>query len=294
MIRSMTGYGRAEADVLGRRLTVEIKTVNHRFLNFFARLPQDLQRFEMGMMARVKEQLQRGQVNLFASWDGGGDEVPPVVINRDAARQAAEGLRQTARDLGIPDEVRIEHLLAFPAVTTPAGPGADPEALWAEVEAVLDRALSDLQAFREREGRDLAGDMVRRIEAIEAVVDEIDRRRPGVVEAYRERLGRRVEELAKEVPAEGLADRLAVEVALFADRSDISEEIVRLRSHTAKFRELLEKGGVVGRKLEFLLQEMNRETNTIGSKGADAEISRLVVEIKAELEKIREQVQNVE
>ncbi|GAB4249080.1 YicC/YloC family endoribonuclease [Deferrisoma sp.] len=294
MIRSMTGYGRAEAEVLGRWLTVEIKTVNHRFLNFNARLPGDLQRFEHRILARVKETLQRGQVNLFAGWDAGGPDTPAVTVNREAAKRAAELLREVAREAGIEAEVRLEHLLAFPAVTEPATLAADAEALWEAVCAVLDRALQDLEAFRRREGEDLARDMAERVSAIEARVGEIDALRGRVVESYRERLRRRVEELAREVPEADLEARLAMEVAILADRCDVSEELVRLRSHIDGFRKLLDAGGVVGRKLEFVLQEMNRETNTIGSKASDAEVGRLVVEIKSELEKIREQVQNVE
>lgn len=294
MIRSMTGYGRAEAEVLGRWLTVEIKTVNHRFLNFNARLPGDLQRFEHQILARIKETLQRGQVNLFAGWDAGGAEAPAVIVNRVAAKRAAELLREVAREAGIEAEVRLEHLLAFPAVTEPSTLAADAEALWEAVCAVLDRALHDLEAFRRREGEDLARDMAERVSAIEARVGEIDALRGRVVESYRERLRRRVEELAREVPEADLEARLAMEVAILADRCDVSEELVRLRSHIDGFRKLLDAGGVVGRKLEFVLQEMNRETNTIGSKASDAEVGRLVVEIKSELEKIREQVQNVE
>ncbi len=294
MIRSMTGYGRAEGDVFGRRLAVEVKTVNHRFLNFTARLPQDLQRFEIRFLGLVKQTLQRGQVNLYASWDSGADDVPPVHVNREAAERAAALLRETAEALGLPGGVRLEHLLAFPAVTLPALDRIDPELLWERVAALARGALEELQRFREREGADLARDMAGRLDTVERLVDEIDRLRPGVVEAYRERLARRVEELVREVPAQDLEARLAMEVALFADRCDVSEELVRLRSHLAEYRELLSAGGVVGRKLEFLLQEMNRETNTTGSKASDAGISRIVVEIKAELEKLREQVQNVE
>ncbi len=294
MIRSMTGYGRAEGDVFGRRLAVEIKTVNHRFLNFTARLPQDLQRFEIRFLGLVKQTLQRGQVSVYASWDSGADDVPPVHVNREAAERAARLLRETAEALGLAGEVRLEHLLAFPAVTLPALERIDPELLWERVAALARKALEELQRFREREGADLARDMAGRLDTVERLVDEIDRLRPGVVESYRERLARRVEDLAREVPAQELEARLAMEVAVFADRCDVSEELVRLRSHLAEYRELLSAGGVVGRKLEFLLQEMNRETNTTGSKASDAAISRLVVEIKAELEKLREQVQNVE
>lgn len=296
MIRSMTGYGRAEGEVGGRRLTVEVKAVNHRFLNFFSKLPNDLIRFEPEVLALVKAHLQRGQVSVFAAWsgqgNGGGGE--PVAVNREGARAAVEALRSLARELALPGEVTLDHLLAFPALFGPGTAAAEPEEIWKEAGRVFEEALRNLDALRRREGEDLVADLSPRFGAIRELADRVEERRPGVVEDYRARLARRVEELASGVPAEVARERVAVEVAVFADRGDVEEELVRLRSHLDKAAELLAEGGAVGRKLDFLLQEMNREANTIGSKASDAEVARLVVEIKAEMEKIREQVQNLE
>lgn len=294
MIRSMTGYGRAEGSVGGRRLAVEVKAVNHRFLNFFTKLPADLQRFESEILTLVKAHLQRGQVNVFATWDGGRGEGAAVTVNVQAAIQAAEALRRMMQKVGILDELRLEHLLAIPAVTSGGSDALDPEALWRECGPIFEAALADLDGLRVREGADLGADMAGRLAAIGEAVGQVEALRPEVVEEYRSRLTRRIEEVLQEVPADVARDRLALEVAVFADRSDVAEEVVRLRSHLEKFAEFLAEGGVMGRKLDFLLQEMNRETNTIGSKASSAEISRLVVEIKSDLEKIREQVQNVE
>lgn len=294
MIKSMTGYGRAEGDVGGRRLAVEIKAVNHRFLNFFTKLPADLQRFEPDLLGLVKAHLQRGQVNVFATWNGGRGDAPQVAINVGAARAAATALRQVMQETGVLEELRLEHLLAIPAVTSAAADSLDPEELWRQCSGIFASALEDLDGLRIREGTDLAADMRSRLAAVSAAVDRVETLRPQVVEEYHARLTRRIEELVQDLPAELVSERISAEVAVFADRSDVAEEVVRLRSHVEKFGELLAEGGVVGRKLDFLLQEMNREANTIGSKGSNAELSRVVVEIKAELEKIREQIQNVE
>lgn len=294
MIKSMTGYGRAEGEIGGRRLAVEIKAVNHRFLNFLAKLPPELQRCESELLALVKTQVQRGQVNVYAAWDGRCGAASGVYVNADAAREAAQALRAAARAAGISGEVTLEHLLCLPAVTNPGGTGLDPEALWAEAAPIFRDALAALDTLRAREGDDLAADLRGRLAAIGALVDRVESRRPLHVEEVRSRLARRIQDLAQDLPPEVAAERIALEVALFADRSDVSEEVVRLRSHREKVLELLAEGGVVGRKLDFLLQEMNREVNTIGSKAADTEIGRAVVEMKAELEKIREQVQNLE
>lgn len=294
MLKSMTGYGRAEGEIDGRRLAVEIKTVNHRFLNFFTKLPPDLQRFESDVQGLIKKYLQRGQVNVFATWDGAPGLGPAVMVNVEAATRAAEVLRKAARAAGVREEITLQHLLSVPAVTSPQAVALQPEELWGKTSALFEAALAELEELRAREGADLGADIRERLATIAEVVDRIEARRPQAVEDCRSRLARRVEELVKDVPADVVAGRLAMEVAIFADRSDVAEEVVRLRSHIDKCVEFLDGGGIVGRKLDFLLQEMNRETNTIGSKGSDAEISRLVVEIKSELEKVREQVQNIE
>jgi len=294
MIRSMTGYGRAEGTVGKRRLAVEVKAVNHRFLNFFAKLPPELQQFEPEILSLVKEHLQRGQVSVFAAWDARGGADGGVVVNAEAARLAAEALREAARAAGLEEDVTLSHVLAIPAVTSPSGATLGAEALWEAAAPLVRAALVDLDGLRLREGEDLAADLRSRLEVLSRGAAEVEARRPFLVEEVHARLTKRVQELVQGLPVEVAAERVAVEVALFADRSDISEEIVRLRSHCEKFLELLSQGGVAGRKLDFLLQEMNRETNTIGSKAADAAISRAVVEMKAELEKVREQVQNLE
>lgn len=294
MIKSMTGYGRAEGEIGGRRLAVEVKAVNHRFLNFLAKLPPELQRCEAELLGLVKTRLQRGQVNVFAAWDGRSGAGNGFYVNVEAAREAALALRAVARATGISGEVNLAHLLSIPAVTAPGVGGLEPEALWAEAEPVFQRALAELDALRAREGTDLAADIRGRLGTIGELVGRVDGRRPAHLEEVRARLRRRIQDLAQDLPPEMASERLALEVALFADRSDVSEEVVRLRSHREKVLELLAEGGVVGRKLDFLLQEMNREVNTIGSKASDTEIGRAVVEMKAELEKIREQAQNIE
>jgi len=294
MLRSMTGYGRAEGDVDGRTLAVEVKAVNHRFLNFFAKLPGDLQRFESDILGVVKQHLQRGQVNVFANWIQGVDATVPVCINLEAARQAGPLLRQAAAAAGIAGEPTLADLLAVPAVTSPVSSTLAAEELWERCAPLFQAALVDLDGLRAREGEHLADDLRARLAAIGAAVDQVEALRPAIVEDYRARLHRRIEDLVRDLPAEVVAERVAVEVAVFADRSDVAEEVVRLRSHLEKFAELMVAGGGVGRKLEFLLQEMNREANTIGSKASNAGLSGVVVEIKSELEKLREQIQNVE
>jgi uncharacterized protein (TIGR00255 family) len=293
MIRSMTGYGRAEGEVAGRMLVVEVKAVNHRFLNFFARLPPDLQRFESEVLARVKAHLQRGQVSVFATWNGGGAE-GAAALNMQAVRQAAEALRQAANELGIMEEVSLGHLLSFPGVFSAGAAAAEPEELWEGASRVFEEALKSLDELRRREAQDLVSDMRLRFERIRELAVVVEARRPQVVEEYRAKLARRAEELLKDLPVEVVRERLALEVAVFAERSDVQEEVVRLRSHLDKCAELLQAGGSVGRKLDFLLQELNREANTIGSKASDTEITPAVIEIKGELERIREQVQNLE
>jgi uncharacterized protein (TIGR00255 family) len=294
MMRSMTGYGRAEGEIDGRTLSVEVKAVNHRFLNFFAKLPGDLQRFESDILGVVKQHLQRGQVNVFASWNQGAEGPGRVHINLDAARQAGPLLRQAAVAAGIGGEPTLADLLAVPAVLTPASSALGPEEMWALARPLFEAALRELDGLRRREGEHLTSDLRARLEVIGAAVSEVEAIRPGIVEEYRTRLQRKVEDLVRDLPADLARDRVAVEVAVFADRSDVSEEVVRLRSHLEKFEELLAAGGVVGRKLDFLLQEMNREANTIGSKASNAGLSGVVVEMKSELEKIREQIQNIE
>jgi uncharacterized protein (TIGR00255 family) len=295
MLKSMTGYGAAEGTVGGRPLFVEIKTVNHRYFNFFTKLPQSLLSFEGRIQALAKERLSRGQINVFASWDRKAGGAQALTLNLEAARQAAELLRKVRDELNLAGDVELSHILSIPAVVAAQEAGLSDEEAWPQIRAVFDAALTDMEKLRAREGSDLEKDLLARLIVFSGYMDEVERRRPEIVAENKARFDKRIHELCAEaVSSEVIAERVALEVAIFADRCDVSEEIVRLKSHIDKFRELLVAEGGVGRKLDFLIQEMNRETNTIGSKTPHAETSRTVVEMKAELERIREQVQNVE
>lgn len=295
MLRSMTGYGTAEGVVAGRKLIVEIKTVNHRYFNFTAKLPQNLSILEMNVQTLAKAHLSRGQVSVFASWDrrGSGGAMPS--INVETAKALFEDLKKVRKELSIGGDIEISHLLSIPALYTQAEPSADPEELWEGAKPVFEKALLDMDALRRREGDDLLRDLKGKLAVMTELMGKIEGRRSSIVAEQKLRLEKRIGELVPEVIFDvTVAERLAVEIALFADRVDVNEELVRLRSHVEKFLEMLSMEGAVGRKIDFLIQEMNREVNTIGSKTPDADSSAIVVEMKSELERIREQVQNIE
>lgn len=295
MIRSMTGFGSAEGEVGGRKLAVEVKAVNHRFFNFFSKLPPNLQGYESRIQTKVKGALTRGQVSVFANWDRTSGNGAAVRLNMEAASEAATLIRQMKEELRLTGEVEISHVLGFSAVTGAAESRIDEEEGWKTLSAIFDEALEKMEAFRVREGEDLERDLLERLDLFTELSEKVGLRRADVVKNYKERLEARIDELCSEtVSPEVIAERVAVEVTVFADRCDITEELVRLNSHLDKFREILDTEEVVGRKIDFLIQEMNREVNTIGSKTPDADASGLVVEMKSELEKIREQIQNVE
>lgn len=297
MIKSMTGYGSAEGDVGGRRLFVDMRAVNHRYFAFQAKMPGNLMVLEGRIQALAKERLTRGQISVFANWDrkGQGAAAPAVHINMDAARQAAALLKALKDELRLDGEVELSHVLAVPEVMSAQEVNVGEEAMQEAAFAVFEQALKGMEQFRNREGEDLERDLRDRIALFVGFVGQIEERRPKIVAEQKARLEKRVAELVGDKANEALlSERLALEIAMYADRLDVSEELVRLKSHTAKFLELLAEKAAVGRKLDFLLQEFNREVNTVGSKTPDAETARVVVEMKAELEKMREQVQNVE
>ncbi len=294
MLRSMTGFGGAEGDIGGRRLFIDVKAVNHRFFNFFSKLPQNIQQFESKIQSMVKGRLTRGQISVFATWDKRGPS-QPVSLNMVAAREAAKVLENLKSELGLAGEVTLDQVLSFPAVMGAPDSGLDEAESWKRIEEIMDKALVKMEEFRVREGQDLHRDLSERLKVFQALSVRVDERAPLMVTQHKERLEKRLTELTLDAVDEALVtERVALEVATYAERSDVTEEIVRLSSHMEKFVEILEEEGPVGRKLDFLIQEMNRETNTIGSKTPDADTSRIVVEMKAELEKIREQIQNIE
>lgn len=290
-LRSMTGFGRGTHTGVAYRVAVELRSVNHRYREIVVRVPRDMPGLEEPVRARIAQAVARGRVDALVAVEPlpGTRGLRVDVHLARAYRQALEDLR---RELDLDDDVDLELLASLPGVIGLDESSADLEACWRDAAPALDQALAHLAAMRAAEGAALARDLAGALERLAGHVEAVAARAPQVVEAYKARLAQRVQALAGDVPVE--PDRLAAEVAIFADRADISEEVVRLRSHMDQFRATLELDEPVGRRLDFLLQEMNREVNTIGSKAHDAGIAAAVVEMKVEIERMREQVQNVE
>ncbi|MBP9020183.1 MAG: YicC family protein [Syntrophobacterales bacterium] len=293
MIKSMTGYGRAETIQDGRKWVVEVKSVNHRFLEVFVRLPASLQPLEGEVKKKVGEKLSRGRIEVGVKADSDGDQVGALIdLNMPMIRHYHSLLSRMKEALGLRDEITIGMLTGFKDAFIYPEVEVNLESAWATLEGVLDGALDELAAMREKEGEVIGRDFNQRMDTIERSLDVIASRVPQVVAECHKKLSDRVKELLGSVELD--ESRVSQEVAILADRMDITEEIVRFKSHMGQFAEMLKSGEAVGRKLDFLLQEMNREVNTMGSKSNDAEISRQVVEIKSELSRLREQVQNIE
>ena len=293
-MRSMTGYGRGTAEREGIRFVVEISTVNRKQCEVVLNMPRELAAIEPALRARVQREISRGRAVVSVTPELVTDlAAKEVRVDVPLARAFATALEQLRRDLGWLDSpLRLDGILRLPDVIAVRDPSLDPQAAWPVVDEALGLALGDLVAMRGTEGGALARDLARRLDLLVGLVEEIARRAPAMVEHYRNALRERIRTLGAEVEVDD--ERLAREVIYFADKSDITEELTRLRSHLAQMRELLPSDDGVGRTLEFLVQEVNREINTAGSKCADAEISRHVVAFKTELERIREQVQNIE
>jgi len=296
VIRSMTGFGRASFVVEGAHFDVEVRSVNHRFLDAGVRLPRLLSAHESELRPRIAERMARGKVDLTVSLAAGTAPAPRLEVDAAAAAQYVAAAARLAADHDLPGELDVATLLSLPGVARSVerelAEGPLRSALLTAVEAALDAAV----AMRTTEGASLERELRARLARVEELTSELGGRAESVAAAARERLRKRAEQLQRET---GLADeaRLAQEIVLAADRLDVTEELVRLRSHVAQFRQILDESGPgkpAGRRLDFLLQELGREANTVGSKGGDAPIAHLVVELKTELERVREQVQNVE
>lgn len=296
-MRSMTGYGRGTCQAFGRRVTVEIRTVNHRFFDMKLRSPWIDASFEAQVSARVRQSIERGAITVGFRDDLAAEAAPEVRVNVPLAKGYFGALETLRRELGLQDPVPLELLAQMRDVIVVGEPEVSGEALYLAVRPALEAALEALASMRALEGQALGNDMRGRLGRLEALRGDIAGYAAAAPELYKKRLEERLARLLK--PGDVDPARLAQEVAVLADRSDVSEELVRLDSHFAQFGGLLAETGPVGRKLEFVLQEINREFNTIASKLPGAgptagELSHRVVEAKAELEKLREQVQNVE
>jgi uncharacterized protein (TIGR00255 family) len=294
MIKSMTGYGRAEAVLLGRKFAVEMKSVNHRFLEISLRLPGLLAPLENEIKKRIGERCSRGRIEATVRIDvevnaaTGGR----YALNLPLLRNYHALLAQMKEELGLQEEITLSTLAGFRDLFVATETAQDPEILWESLAKLFDEAILALNEMREKEGQCLRRDLEERLCGISSVLEGIAARSPQVILDYQKRLGDRVRELTGGTIVD--ESRLLQEVAIMAEKSDITEEIVRFRSHIEQFYCLLADVDAAGRKIDFLIQEMGREVNTIGSKSSDAGISRDVIEIKSELAKLREQVQNIE
>jgi uncharacterized protein (TIGR00255 family) len=292
----MTGYGHAPFEVEGIAFEVEVRSVNHRHLDLRARLPRGLAGFESELRAQVSERLARGKVDLTVRATAGAAPAETIELDLAAAERYLRAARELRERHGVAGDLDVRGLLSLPGVARVVERELGEESVRQALREGVGRALDSLEAMRAAEGEALERELRERLQRIEGLVGEVEARSGAVQQAVRERLRKRAEQLREEV---GLLDeaRLHQEIVFAADRLDVTEETVRLRSHLAQFRSLMEAASrrePAGRRLEFLLQELAREANTIGSKGADAPIAHHVVDLKTEIERIREQVQNVE
>jgi len=289
---SMTGYGRGACQVFGRRLVIEVRSVNHRFFDLKLRMPWPDATVEAHVTSALKKKIDRGAVTLTVRDEVGGPP-PEVRVNTQLARRYHQALAELLRDLGMPGEkVPLEVLLSLRDVVTVGDAERAGDELYEAIRSGLDAALEGLVAMRKKEGDALARDLRSHAAALGKLCAQMSKLSQSAPEQYKKRLEERLARFAS--PAELDPQRIAQEVAILADRTDVSEELVRLASHLSQFDALCVELGPVGRKLDFLLQELNREVNTIGSKAQSTEVAGLVVEAKAALEKMREQAQNVE
>ena len=292
MIQSMTGFGRCQKTLGSRDITVEIKAVNHRYLEFSSRLPRSLGFIEDKLKAQVQSRIARGKVEVSVTVAEQKGSASRVTLNEGLALSYLEELRIFARKNGLTDDLTLSDFCRLPDLFTTRMAEVDEDALWRDISETADGALDSFIAMRRREGEKLSADLAAKLYNILTLVEAVERRSPETVEAYRQRLYKKLGEL---LAGRQIDDsRVLTGAALFADKVAVDEETVRLRSHIDQFRHILTLEEPVGRKLDFLVQEMNREANTIGSKAQDAEMARIVVELKSEIEKVREQIQNIE
>ena len=292
MVKSMTGYGRARQTLNGRDITVEVRSVNNRYLDCTVKVPRTYIFAEDAVKARVQKAVSRGKVDVFITIDAAAADETVVAVNEPLARGYYEALTRLKDMFSLEDGLNAVTLAKFPDVLTVTKAEEDLESVAADICAVLDEALAAYNAMRTVEGGKLREDIAGRADTIEAVVGKVEERSPQTVAAYREKLLARMQEVLQSTAID--ESRILTEAAIFADKIAVDEETVRLRSHLSQLRTMLESDQPIGRKLDFLIQEVNRECNTIGSKCNDLTIAQDVVNMKAEVEKIREQVQNID
>ncbi len=288
----MTGYGRGEAVLHDRTILVELRAVNNRYLDCTVKIPRLYVFAEEAIKSCVQKQVGRGKVDVFVSIDATAADRIEVSLNKPVADGYYQALKQMQAAYGLTDDISLSLLSRFPDVFLVEKEQGDADVIAGDIVQVLTQALADFNAMREREGEKLAQDIRGRARTIAGLVGQVEERSPQTVAEYREKLRQRMQEVLENTQLD--ESRILTEAALFADKVAVDEETVRLRSHLDQLEQMLEQGGAIGRKLDFLIQEFNREANTIGSKCSDVTLARVVVELKGEIEKIREQVQNIE
>ena len=292
MIKSMTGFGRAQETVDGMTVTVELKSVNHRYFEFTAKVPRTYGFLEEKLKSFLNARVSRGKMECYVSIENLEESDMEVVVNPSLAKGYVDALRTLSETFGLKEDYSAISIAKFPDVLTLRKAPADEEKIWNAVQKVTELAMERFVTMRETEGEKLRADILSKADTILEHVAFVESRSPKTVREYHEKLRQRMEELLENTQVD--EQRLLTEAAIFADKVAVDEETVRLRSHISQLREFLNADEPIGRKLDFLVQEMNRESNTIGSKAQDVEIAKRVIAIKAEVEKIREQVQNIE
>ncbi|MCI8774546.1 MAG: YicC family protein [Lachnospiraceae bacterium] len=292
MIKSMTGFGRSEIVEGDRKITVEMKSVNHRYLDVNIKMPKKLNFFEAAIRNELKHYIQRGKVDVFITYEDYTESNLCVKYNKELAAEYMKYLEQMAEDFSLDNDVRVSALSRYPEVFSMEEQTIDEEELWQMLEKAVSQAAEGFVATRIKEGENLREDLLGKLDGMLAHVEYIAERSPEIISQYRQKLEDKVRELLGDAQID--ESRLLMEVTIFADKVCVDEELVRLRSHIETTKESLIQGGGIGRKLDFIAQEMNREANTILSKANDLEISNHAIELKTEIEKVREQIQNIE
>lgn len=292
MIKSMTGYGRCEKEAYNRKVNVEISTVNHRYCEISIRMPKGLTSLEDPIRKKVKSLIARGKVELNLFMTSVSEDDIEVVVNEAACVAYVEALRQVGTKLGLIDNIGLSELMNLSDAISIHKKASDIEEIWPMIEEALDEALNSVITMREKEGIALKEDLLQKATFLLEVVGSLEQVSDKIVAHYKVKLEERLQKLLEDIPVD--ETRLATELAIFADRTAIDEELTRLRSHINQLQSILEEEGSVGRKLDFLMQEMNREANTIASKANEYQVTSYAVQLKTEIEKMREQIQNIE
>ncbi len=288
----MTGYGRGESVQADRQLVVEINAVNHRYLDTNIRLPRTMKNFEEDINSYIKNNIARGKVDIYINYESQAQDHIAIEINEALCEEYIKTFRKVQEQFDLEGNLPITAIMELPDIMTVEKQPEDQDLIWGMLESALTQATQSLNQMREKEGNILKDDLMMKSKTIDKIIQNITTRSPIVVQEYEERLHKKITEALSQVDMD--QERLLMEVAIFSDRSSIDEELTRLGSHMKQLGSILSCGGVVGRKLDFLLQEINRESNTIGSKANDQLIAQYVVDLKSEIEKIREQIQNIE